>query len=172
VDTPKTPPKVSTAGIINSSQQFAASKTTPAKTTPAVSTANQRESRTPTPVQTFRPAAESFKPSPSTRTPVTSKTTTTKTTTVKPEIIAPYVPGDTGDTGGGGGGDTGTQRTIVSRVPKLDSKGQIVGWTISWSDGTVTWENNPEYGKQEDTSSSYPYAFPSSSLLLIPSFRP
>lgn len=154
--TPKTPPKVSTAGIINSSQQFAASKTTPAKTTPAVSTANQRESRTPAPVQTFRPTAESFKPSPSTRTPVTSKTTTTKTSIPKPEIISPYVPGDTGDTGDTSGGDTGTQRTIVSRVPKLDSKGQIVGWTISWSDGTVTWENNPEYGKQQDASKSNP----------------
>ena len=45
---------------------------------------------------------------------------------------------------------------MLSRVPKLDSKGQIVGWTVNWSDGTVTWENNPEYGKQEDTSKSNP----------------
>lgn len=146
--------KTNTAGLVTASQvgsKPAAPKPTPTPK-PATSTANQRESRTPTPVQTFRPAAESFKPSPSTRTDLgATGGTVTKKQPGKPEVIIPAgtdtpveVP------------TTTTNKTMLSRVPKLDSKGQIVGWTVNWSDGTVTWENNPEYGKQEDTSKSNP----------------
>lgn len=61
--------------------------------------ANQREGRVPTPpkpVQTFRPYAESYNPSPSTRTPTTPKTVAEpKVTTPKPEVILPPSGGET-----------------------------------------------------------------------------
>lgn len=146
--------KTNTAGLITPSQvgsKPAAPAPKPApKSTP--STSNQRENRTPTPVQTFRPAAESFVPSPGTRTPTT--------TTVKPTVSKPkaevVIPSGTGAPVVIDVPTATTNKTMLSRVPKLDSKGQIVGWTVNWSDGTVTWENNPEYGKQEDTSKSNP----------------
>jgi len=60
--------------------------------------ANQREGRVPTPpkpTQTFRPAAESFIPSPSTRTPVTKTPTVKKPAVTKPEVIPPTSGGQT-----------------------------------------------------------------------------
>ena len=40
-------------------------------------------------------------------------------------------------------------KTIISRTPRLDSKGKIIGWDIVYSDGTTGFESNPDY-KTED----------------------
>jgi hypothetical protein len=99
------------------------------------------ESFTPKPVvQTTRPAAESFTPSPATRTPVTPTKTTTapKTTTPKPGP-APVVP------------DGGEQpvmppaKTVISRTPITDKDGNVIGYTVLYSDGTQGYEANPSY---------------------------
>lgn len=41
-------------------------------------------------------------------------------------------------------------KTIVSRIPRLDSKGKIIGWDIVYSDGTTGFESNPAYGQEEE----------------------
>ena len=47
---------------------------------------------------------------------------------------------------------TPTTKTIVSRVPRLDSKGKVIGWDIVYSDGTTGFESNPAYGQEEETT--------------------
>ena len=44
---------------------------------------------------------------------------------------------------------TPTAKTIVSRRPRLDSKGKIIGYDLIYSDGTPGFEANPDY-KPED----------------------
>jgi hypothetical protein len=44
---------------------------------------------------------------------------------------------------------TPAAKTIISRTPRLDSKGKIIGWDIVYSDGTTGFESNPDY-KTED----------------------
>ena len=44
---------------------------------------------------------------------------------------------------------TPTAKTIVSRRPRLDSKGKIIGYDLIYSDGTSGFEANPDY-KPED----------------------
>jgi hypothetical protein len=46
--------------------------------------------------------------------------------------------------------DVPTTKTIVSRIPRLDSKGKIIGWDIVYSDGTTGFESNPAYGADEE----------------------
>jgi hypothetical protein len=41
-------------------------------------------------------------------------------------------------------------KTIVSRIPRLDSKGKIIGWDLVYSDGTTGFEPNPAYGQEEE----------------------
>lgn len=45
--------------------------------------------------------------------------------------------------------DTPTTKTVVSRRPRLDSKGKIIGYDLIYSDGTPGFEANPDY-KPED----------------------
>lgn len=45
--------------------------------------------------------------------------------------------------------DTPTTKTVVSRRPRLDSKGKIIGYDLIYSDGTSGFEANPDY-KPED----------------------
>jgi hypothetical protein len=64
-----------------------------------------------------------------------------------------FIPGivSLGDSGGDntGGDETPAAKTIISRTPRLDSKGKIIGWDIVYSDGTTGFESNPDY-KTED----------------------
>lgn len=54
-------------------------------------------------------------------------------------------------TGGGGGGATTTaDKTVISRKPRLDSKGKIIGYDIVYSDGTTGFEPNPDYKAEDD----------------------
>ena len=41
-------------------------------------------------------------------------------------------------------------KTIVSRIPRFDSKGKVIGFDIIYSDGTVGFEPNPAYGQEEE----------------------
>ena len=54
------------------------------------------------------------------------------------------------------GGDTTTttttDKTVISRKPRLDSKGKIIGYDIVYSDGTTGFEPNPDYKPEDDTS--------------------
>lgn len=45
---------------------------------------------------------------------------------------------------------TPTAKTIVSRTPRLDSKGKIIGWDLVYSDGSTGFESNPAYGQEEE----------------------
>ena len=62
--------------------------------------------------------------------------------------------GDTvyGPTGGGAAATTtATDKIVISRKPRLDSKGRIIGYDIVYSDGTTGFEPNPDY-KPEDAT--------------------
>jgi hypothetical protein len=61
-----------------------------------------------------------------------------------------FIPGYTPGTATGGGDTTPTAKTIVSRIPRLDSKGKIIGWDLVYSDGTTGFESNPAYGQEEE----------------------
>jgi len=90
--------------------------------------------------------------------PTTNKAPTVgKTTGATNTFIPGYMPPDTGE-GGGGGAPAAPEKTVVSRIPKTDSKGKIIGWTVTYSDGSVSWEDNPEYGKQDTSTSNPAYA--------------
>jgi hypothetical protein len=92
-------------------------------------------------------------PATNTRTTVTSNTNKNKNT--QPGLgkitgptnafIPGYTPPSTGPT------ETPTTKTIVSRIPRLDSKGKIIGWDIVYSDGSTGFESNPAYGAEEET---------------------
>jgi len=43
------------------------------------------------------------------------------------------------------------EKTVISRIPRLDSKGKIIGWDIVYSDGSTGFESNPAYGAEEET---------------------
>lgn len=95
--------------------------------------------------------------------PLTNKKVTTnkepavgKKTGATNTFIPGYTPPSTG--GGGGEAPTAPEKTVVSRIPKTDSKGKIIGWTVTYSDGSVSWEDNPEYGKQDTSTSNPAYA--------------
>jgi hypothetical protein len=45
---------------------------------------------------------------------------------------------------------TPTAKTIVSRIPRLDSKGKVIGYDLVYSDGTTGFEPNPAYGVEEE----------------------
>lgn len=97
----------------------------------------------------------------STKTVTTGKTATTggKATTgggTQPKVgtvtgpTNTFIPGYTPGTDTGGGDTTPTAKTIVSRIPRLDSKGKIIGWDLVYSDGTTGFEPNPAYGQEEE----------------------
>jgi hypothetical protein len=128
------------AQAIAKAKAAAAAKPTTAK--PTQSTKPAAESfKVP---QTYRPAAESYKPSPSTRTPVTPVKPVTGKKVDKPEVIPPL--------GGGKGGEEPpvTGKTLVSRIPKYDANGDLIGWTLIYSDGSSEFESNPGYSKKEE----------------------
>lgn len=152
------------AGLIVPSQQKAKLDAAKASTTKATttSTANQRESRVSTP--SFSQTLNLYgTPAVNTKTTVTpNKNTSTnkqpevgKTTGATNTFIPGYTPTDTG---GGGEAPAAPGKTVVSRIPKTDSKGKIIGWTVTYSDGSVSWEDNPEYGKQDTSTSNPAYA--------------
>lgn len=96
----------------------------------------------------------------STKTVTTGKTATTggKVTTgggTQPKVGTVTGPTNTfipGYTPGTGGGDTTptTGKTIVSRNPRYDKDGKIIGWDLVYSDGTTGFEPNPAYGQEEE----------------------
>lgn len=45
---------------------------------------------------------------------------------------------------------TPTTKTVVSRIPRLDSKGKVIGYDLIYSDGTTGFEPNPAYGQEEE----------------------
>ena len=62
-----------------------------------------------------------------------------------------FIPGIVSLGNSGGSDDTTpTAKTIVSRIPRLDSKGKIIGWDLIYSDGTTGFESNPAYGQEEE----------------------
>jgi hypothetical protein len=99
-------------------------------------------------------------PTQSTRTTATKKPVSTKKGSgTQPKVgketgaTNTFIPGivSLGDSGGDntGGGEDPTAKTIISRTPRLDSKGKIIGWDIVYSDKTTGFEPNPDY-KTED----------------------
>ena len=65
--------------------------------------------------------------------------------------------GDTvyGPTGGGAAATTtATDKIVISRKPRLDSKGRIIGYDIVYSDGTTDFESNPDYKTEDDKKTS------------------
>lgn len=48
------------------------------------------------------------------------------------------------------GGTTTTTKTIISRTPRYDSKGKLIGYDLVYSDGTTDFEPNPAYGQEEE----------------------
>lgn len=121
-----------------------APKTTASKPTQTSRPVNESFTRKPV-VQTFRPAAESYNPSPGTRTPTVVKEPVVQRQG-KPEIIPPLG----GPTGGGEPPVTG--KTLISRTPRYDKDGKIIGWTLVYSDGSTEFESNPAYGAEEETT--------------------
>jgi len=53
--------------------------------------------------------------------------------------------------GGGATTTATTDKILISRKPRLDSKGKIIGYDIVYSDGTTGFEPNPDY-KPEDAT--------------------
>lgn len=49
-----------------------------------------------------------------------------------------------------GGDTTPVEKTIVSRTPRYDKNGKIIGWDLVYSDGTTGFEPNPAYGQEEE----------------------
>ena len=47
---------------------------------------------------------------------------------------------------------TTTDKILISRKPRLDSKGKIIGYDLVYSDGTTGFEPNPDYKPEDDTS--------------------
>ena len=98
-------------------------------------------------------------PSQNTRTTTTDKKGGKKGGGTQPKVgketgaTNTFIPGivSLGDSGGDntGDGETPAAKTIISRTPRLDSKGKIIGWDIVYSDGTTGFESNPDY-KTED----------------------
>jgi hypothetical protein len=161
-------PKVTSAGSINVSKQFAANKsTTPAASKSAAAKVAQQTLNlygAPKPAPTFTYGLGSPTQTKITKPGQTLPTTTQKTKSTGQKTggaqpgVGPitgvgntFIPGYTpsGDTGSGG--QTPIAKTIISRTPRLDSKGKIIGWDIVYSDGTRDFESNPDY-KPEDES--------------------
>ena len=65
------------------------------------------------------------------------KGTSTPTVTPTPDTIVSTTPTET------------PTKTVVSRRPRLDSKGKVIGYDLIYSDGTSGFEANPDY-KPED----------------------
>jgi len=85
----------------------------------------------------------------------TSTATKTSTTTVKQPTVGTisgptntFIPGYTPGTDTGGAAPA--TKTVVSRTPRYDSKGKIIGWDLVYSDGTTGFEPNPAYGQEEE----------------------
>lgn len=77
------------------------------------------------------------KPKTTTTPTVTKPTTTPK----KPGPVAPVITPETPET---------PVKTVVSRIPRYDSKGKIIGYDLIYSDGTTGFEPNPAYGQEEE----------------------
>ena len=74
--------------------------------------------------------------------PITSTTPNKKTTPTKKDgPVAPVVTPET---------PVAAAKTIVSRVPRFDSKGKVIGFDIIYSDGTVGFEPNPAYSQEDE----------------------
>jgi hypothetical protein len=85
-------------------------------------------------------------------TPATKTGTATKKQPTVGKSTGPtntFIPGYTPGTDTGGGAAPVT-KTVVSRTPRYDSKGKIIGWDLVYSDGTTGFEPNPAYGQEEE----------------------
>jgi hypothetical protein len=89
-------------------------------------------------------------PSQNTRTTTTDKKGGKKGGGTQPKVgketgaTNTFIPGIVSLGNSGGSDDTTpTAKTIVSRIPRLDSKGKIIGWDLIYSDGTTGFESNP-----------------------------
>lgn len=73
--------------------------------------------------------------------PVTPKTTVVppKKTVVPKKTVKVEEPLATGGS---------RAKTVVSRTPRLDKNGKIIGWDIVYSDGTTDFESNPNYEEE------------------------
>jgi len=91
---------------------------------------------------------------PATPTPVTKTPAKTSAPAKAPAVTTPMgsvgrgeysnIPAYTAATG------STTAKTLVSRTPKTDAKGQIIGWDLVYSDGSPGFEPNPAYGQQQE----------------------
>lgn len=74
--------------------------------------------------------------------PIITPTPNKKTTPTKKDgPVAPVVTPETTET---------PVKTVVSRIPRYDSKGKIIGYDLIYSDGTTGFEPNPAYGQEEE----------------------
>jgi hypothetical protein len=162
-------PKVTSAGSINVSKQFAANKSTGSagakpknkkSAAPKVSQQTLNLYGAPKSTPTFTYGLGSPTQTKITKPGQTLPTTRSKSTGGKKPGVGKetgatntFIPGivSLGDSGGDntGDGETPAAKTIISRTPRLDSKGKIIGWDIVYSDGTTGFESNPDY-KPED----------------------
>lgn len=97
----------------------------------------------------------------STKTVTTGKTATTggKVTTgggTQPKVgtvtgpTNTFIPGYTPGTGSGGDTTPTTGRKIVSRTPRYDKDGKLIGYDLIYDDLTTGFEPNPAYGQEEE----------------------
>jgi hypothetical protein len=74
--------------------------------------------------------------------PITTTTPKTKPKSgTKPGPVTPVVTPET---------PVAVAKTIVSRIPRFDSKGKVIGYDLVYSDGTTGFEPNPAYGQEEE----------------------
>ena len=76
--------------------------------------------------------------------PTITATTKTPTQTKPTTPVVPTVPTEEPVT------PSSTAKTVVSRIPRLDSKGKVIGWDLIYSDGSPGFESNPAYGADEE----------------------
>lgn len=60
-------------------------------------------------------------------------------------FIPGYTPGGTG-----GGGAAPASKKLISRAPRYDKDGKIIGWDLVYDDGSTGFEPNPAYGQEEE----------------------
>jgi hypothetical protein len=55
--------------------------------------------------------------------------------------------------------DIPTTKTVVSRRPRLDSKGKVIGYDLIYSDGTPGFESNPDYKPEDEKTKASNVAY-------------
>ena len=75
------------------------------------------------------------------------KGTSTPTVTPTPDTIVNTTPTET------------PTKTVVSRRPRLDSKGKVIGYDLIYSDGTPGFESNPDYKLEDEKTKASNVAY-------------